>query len=100
MEKIINFYDELEIKSSRQDLQYHIERIRHNGFTLIDELLTTTEAEAFSEKIDSIYRRQYEEVGGEDKLTKIGEVGVARNLIDYDPDFLKLVTNEDVLVIV
>lgn len=67
-----------------------VEEIRRVGYTVIDSGFTADELQLVREKIDRIYDRQLEELGGEDKLHRINDGNLARCLVGYDDYFLRL----------
>ncbi len=83
----------------KNDLDIQVEEIKRNGYTLLENKLTQQEVEYAKQKIDEIYDQQIKDMGGEQQLIEIGEQGLARNLIQYDNFFMKLVDNKDILAI-
>lgn len=96
----MNYFDEREISPDKHSLAGNLEEIRIRGYTVIEDLITAKEADLLSGKVDAIYETQLKEIGGPENLDRIGETGVARNLVDYDPSFLNLITNENLLFMV
>lgn len=70
-----------------------VEEIQVNGYAVIDSGFSENELQELRNKIDLIYEKQIEEIGGEDKLLQINDANVARHLLAYDDQFLKLATH-------
>lgn len=83
----------------KSEIDFHSEEIRRNGFSVLENRLNTLDVDRAKQRIDEIYDMQVQELGGEDLITEIGEQGLARNLIQYDDFFMKIVLHEDVLTI-
>ena len=82
------------------ELDVIAEDISRNGYTVIENRLSKADIDYSIKKIDKIYEEQIKDCGGEKNLIDIGEQGIARNLLEYDDFFLKLITHKDVLKIV
>lgn len=85
------------IPSNQLDL--HLEEISRNGFTILENKLSQKDINCAKNKIDEIYDLQIKDIGSEQELIDIGEQGLARNLLEYDDFFLKLITHQDILKI-
>jgi ectoine hydroxylase-related dioxygenase (phytanoyl-CoA dioxygenase family) len=70
----------------------HVEEIRRNGYTLLENVLEDEEIGFLKGGIlENIYEKQCGEMGGEDKLIEVGDEHSAKALILYDDYFSKLV---------
>ena len=78
----------------------HIEEIKENGFTLLHNQLQERELQHIREKLDTIYEKQIEEIGEEQKLKEIYDWGSVKQLLVHDEIFLKLIYREEILSIV
>jgi ectoine hydroxylase-related dioxygenase (phytanoyl-CoA dioxygenase family) len=67
-----------------------VEEIRNVGYTVIDSGFSQDELQLIREKIDRVYERQLEEIGGEGQLHRINDGNLARCLVGYDDYFLNL----------
>jgi ectoine hydroxylase-related dioxygenase (phytanoyl-CoA dioxygenase family) len=77
-------------------IDQHVEEILINGYTIIDSNFTEEKLADLRTKIDSIYKTQVSEIGGEDKLLAINDANVARHLLAYDDEFITLATHPEV----
>ncbi|MEP6569278.1 MAG: phytanoyl-CoA dioxygenase family protein [Acidobacteriota bacterium] len=77
-----------------------VEEIQLLGYTLIPGVIDAAQLPTLRERIDDIYTRQIEEIGGEDSLKRINDAHTARCLLAYDETFLSVATNAEVLSIV
>ena len=80
------------------DLQ--VEEFTRNGYTVLENRITPEEVAYARQKIDEVYELQVGEMGGEEALVEIGEHGLARNLLEHDEFFLKLMTHSDVQALI
>ncbi|HZI20738.1 MAG TPA: phytanoyl-CoA dioxygenase family protein [Pyrinomonadaceae bacterium] len=78
----------------------HVEQIRLLGYTIVPGALAADELAVAREKLDGIYQRQVEEVGGEARLAAINDGYTVRCPLVYDDFFLALATNRAVLSVV
>lgn len=91
------------IKESSQvagEVEEHVERIRIDGFTVVSDLFSSATIDDAREKIESIYRAQVEEVGGEERLRAINDADVVRAPLAYDEFFLQFADNHRLRAIV
>jgi len=82
------------------EIDLHLEEFSRNGYTILENKLSPEDIDYATKKIDEVYNIQSEDLGGEESLIDIGEQGLARNLLEYDEFFLKLITQKDVLEII
>ena len=69
---------------------FHAEEIRTIGYTVLGSGLDEEQLQAIRDKIDAIYRRQVDEIGGEANLQRINDANMARCLLGYDDSFAAL----------
>ena len=67
-----------------------LEELLAVGVGTLEGALTSDEVGEISERLDAVYRRQCDEVGGEDVLRKINDSDIARCPLAYDDAFLAL----------
>lgn len=67
-----------------------VEEICNIGYTVVDAGLTADDLQLIREKIDRVYARQLEEIGGEERLRRMNDANLARCLVGYDEYFLRL----------
>jgi len=79
------------------EFDLHFEEFERNGFTILENRLSKEEIAHAKDTIDRVYDEQVKEMGGEADLIEIGEHGLARNLLQYDEFFLKLIAHPDVM---
>jgi len=82
------------------ELEMAVEDIRLIGYTIVPDVLNTSELEQAREKTDHVYATQVKEVGGEDQLAAINDAHTARCPLAYDNFFLEVATKPKVLTIV
>ena len=79
---------------------HRVEEISRNGYTILENRLGPEEIKYAIKIVDEVYETQIKDFGGEDALIEIGEQGLARNLLEYDEFFLKLIIHKDVLALI
>lgn len=84
----------LQKTDASNEMQYLNENLQRKGFHIIRNFIALEQVTSLREKILSAWDVQKDEYGQE-HLTIIGDVGVCRGLIDYDMDFLKLLTSDN-----
>lgn len=89
-----------EVSRASGEMDWHIEAIRLAGYTILDGVLSAAELESARQRIEAVYDRQVEEIGGRDKLEAIGDTYTAMCLLAYDDFFLNVATQTRVLRIV
>ena len=91
-----NFYGKLNQVKCKSDIDLHVEEIKTNGFTIVENVLSLEELENYRLKIDSVYKTQESEFGLE-KLSSIKEKDMCRMPLKYDDYFINIATNKTVL---
>ena len=81
----------------KEELDLKIEDISRNGYTILENRMNPKDIEYAIKKVDEVYESQLKDCGGEKTLIEIGEQGLARNLLQYDEFFLKLITHKEIL---
>ncbi|MBK8397936.1 MAG: phytanoyl-CoA dioxygenase family protein [Leptospiraceae bacterium] len=84
-----DFYGLESFRSNITNLERWIEEIKINGFTIIEDVISEQNLILYRKLIDQVYKFQEEEFGSEN-LNKIKERNMARCLIAYNDEFLKL----------
>jgi ectoine hydroxylase-related dioxygenase (phytanoyl-CoA dioxygenase family) len=77
-----------------------VEQIRLMGYAVVPNVLDASELEIAREKMQQVYERQTEEIGGRQNLAAINDTYTAMCLLAYDDFFLKLAAHEAFLPIV
>jgi ectoine hydroxylase-related dioxygenase (phytanoyl-CoA dioxygenase family) len=67
-------------------IDFHIENIKINGYSIEENVIGEDECNWFSDKLEEIYFNQEKEFG-KDKLEKINEIDIARMPFLYDKTF-------------
>lgn len=80
-------------------IDFYIEELKINGFTVLKNILNDLELETTRKKLDEIYLVQQKKFG-EENLKKIHEQNLVRCPLLYDEHFLNIATNDKVLEIV
>lgn len=70
------------------------------GYTVIRDVLSPAQLESVRTKLDAIYQKQIEEVGGEEQLHEINDAFTVRCPLAYDDEFLEVATRRPVLEVV
>lgn len=83
----------------RDPFDLQVEEISRNGYTILENCLSSEEIKYVVEVIDRVYDTQIKDIGSEAALIEIGEQGLARNLLQYDEFFLKMIAHKDVLAL-
>ena len=78
-------------------LDENIEELNRDGYVILKNLFTKDDCEIAKEKIDTIYKNQIDEFGGEKNLEYINDQNVARALFVYDEFFVKFFNHEQIL---
>ncbi len=78
----------------------HVEELRYEGFTLLPSGLSADELADVRERLDDVYARQAEELGGNDALSRCNDTDVARCPLAYDEVFLRIAANVNLLAVV
>jgi ectoine hydroxylase-related dioxygenase (phytanoyl-CoA dioxygenase family) len=89
-----------EVGSSKTLIELHAEEISRNGYTILEDCFTSEELLLARTKIDYCYELQVEEIGGEDKLTSIGDELSVKHLIAYDDIFCRIATHEKLMDVI
>jgi ectoine hydroxylase-related dioxygenase (phytanoyl-CoA dioxygenase family) len=88
-----------EFHTNSQAADYHVEEIRNIGYTVLDSGLDGGQLQAIRDKIDGIYRRQIDEIGGEAALQRINDANIARCLVGYDDSFAALAAHPAIVAV-
>jgi ectoine hydroxylase-related dioxygenase (phytanoyl-CoA dioxygenase family) len=99
-EKCLVYNGIKEINKAESELDFQIEEIERNGFTIIESVLSNDETCSIGLKMDEVYRKQIDDIGGEDKLWEIGDSDSVKHLMAYDEAFVSLLRHVKVLPIV
>jgi ectoine hydroxylase-related dioxygenase (phytanoyl-CoA dioxygenase family) len=90
----------VEVRENADEVDLLAEEVREIGHTTLYEVLDPAQLEEARQRIDAIYERQVEEIGGVDKLDLIEETDVARSLVSYDDFFVEVAANARVRALV
>lgn len=93
-----NFYG-TRAPSRTSGMEVHLESLHVLGYSVMGNVLNSQEVDFFCALLDRIYKQQEDEFSAAE-LEKIGELDVARCLLAYDDEFLKLATHPRVLEVV
>jgi ectoine hydroxylase-related dioxygenase (phytanoyl-CoA dioxygenase family) len=83
----------------QSDVDRHVEEIRLLGYTIVHGLVPQNELEVLRERLDSVYKQQVEEIGGEEQLALMNDRYAARCLLAYDEIFLRLASSPKIMSI-
>jgi ectoine hydroxylase-related dioxygenase (phytanoyl-CoA dioxygenase family) len=90
----------VELEKPKTKLQYQIEEISRNGYTVLEDCVSLDRLKFLSEQVDALYQLQVREIGDEETLVKIGDELSVKHLIVYDEIFLSLAVHKKVLDLV
>ena len=88
------------IREREQDgdaLDFHIERLRTIGYSVLDSGMSRQDVDCLGTSLDAILERQLLEFGGMERLLLINDAHTARCPLVYDDAFLKLVRHPTLL---
>ncbi len=80
-------------------IDYHIEELQINGYSLLENVLNSEELVDCRVKLDAVYETQKEQFS-EEKLKSINENNLVRCPLIYDDFFLNIATNSRVLELI
>jgi ectoine hydroxylase-related dioxygenase (phytanoyl-CoA dioxygenase family) len=89
-----------EVRSSPTAAAAYAEEVLTVGYTVVGDVLTPEEVAVAKDKINAVYDRQCEELGGVAAIESISDADVARCLLSYDDFFVGVAANPTVLEIV
>jgi len=90
----------VEVEQPKTKLELQMEEVARNGYTVLDGCMNGEELEFIRDRIDFYYQQQTEEIGGEEKLVKIGDELSVKHMVVYDEIFMQLATHKAVLDVV
>jgi ectoine hydroxylase-related dioxygenase (phytanoyl-CoA dioxygenase family) len=93
----MNWYGVREGTVSETALARHVEEVRIVGYTIVPQLVDAETLEVIRGRLDDAYRRQADEVGGEERLQAIADGNIVRCLLSADQYFLDLATHPRIL---
>jgi ectoine hydroxylase-related dioxygenase (phytanoyl-CoA dioxygenase family) len=74
-----------------------VEELSVRGVGIIESVLSPDEVAEMSNRLDAVYRRQCDEVGGEDVLRQINDEDIVRCPLAYDDAFLSLAQHPSIV---
>jgi hypothetical protein len=90
-------YGIVERTTAASDADFHAERIRVSGFTVIPGTYVPDELAYFSRRIDGLLVEQADRAGGIEALAAIREHETLRCCLAYDEAFVRLAANANVM---
>jgi ectoine hydroxylase-related dioxygenase (phytanoyl-CoA dioxygenase family) len=93
-------YGVVSANAAADDKSRILEEISFRGFATIADVVRADEVDELNAKLDSVYARQSEEVGGEKSLSIINDADVVRCPLAYDDAFLALARNDKFVSVV
>jgi ectoine hydroxylase-related dioxygenase (phytanoyl-CoA dioxygenase family) len=100
MQKPINTFGIREFNRPVSEIERQAEEIRLVGYTVLPDVLSSEDLAIACVKLDGIYHRQLDEIGGWDNLKAIGDPYTAMCPLAYDDFFLSLAIDRKVLALV
>lgn len=96
---MIKNYGITSIKSGLSDSDKHLENLRLKGFTVVKDLLIKDQLNTIRALLDEYNTIQENEFGRENMMAT-NEMNMVRAPLQYDPAFIELITNKEVLELV
>jgi ectoine hydroxylase-related dioxygenase (phytanoyl-CoA dioxygenase family) len=96
----VNTYGVKEFTSSGSADDLRLEEITRNGYTILTDVLSEACLNSITQKLDSLYKIQAAEAGGEANLAAIGDAHTVRCPLAYDEEFLGVASHPRVLSLV
>ena len=84
---------------SESEVEEHVEKIKNEGYTIVEDVLSPEECKIVAEKLDKINEKEIKEFGKE-RLEKNNEVGILRVLLSEDEYFADLILHPKIYPIV
>jgi len=81
-------------ESLEKKFNFQLEEIKREGFTIVENLISEDTLAEMRTRIDKIYETQVHEIGGEQNLDLLGDMGFAMSLLSYDSFFLQFVVEK------
>jgi ectoine hydroxylase-related dioxygenase (phytanoyl-CoA dioxygenase family) len=100
MRQSIRTFGVKEFRLPATEVERHVEEITFAGYTVLPDLMSEDELIAARARLESIYQRQIEEIGGRQYLEAIGDTYTAMCLLAYDDYFIEVVSKPRVLAVV
>lgn len=100
--KDFTFFAIREFVEVSSDIDKHVEQLYLDGYTVLENVLDDRELDIARRKIDEIYQRQIDDLGGDEHLLEtIKDCNFARCLLAYDDFFLtKVAANQRVIEVI
>jgi ectoine hydroxylase-related dioxygenase (phytanoyl-CoA dioxygenase family) len=89
-----------EIHRNADDTDLLAEEIREVGYTIVTDVVDATGIDEARRRIEAVYERQVEELGGPDRLALIDDSDIVRCPLSYDDFFVDLAANARVREVV
>jgi len=83
------------LKGNYANLNLHVENIKNDGFTILENIISQDECKIISSKLDTLEEEQRKEFGYE-RLKALNELGIIRAPISKDDYFANLILNDKV----
>lgn len=100
MDQQVRTFGVKEFNDPAAEIDLHVEDIKLAGYTTLKDVLSDAEVATARIKIDEVYQRQVDEIGGAENLKTIGDPYTAMCLLAYDEFFLRLAVHPRVLALV
>lgn len=71
-----------------------VAELRVNGYTALSSGFTSDFIDSLKVGLDRTYKKQINEIGSELDLQSINDADIARCMLSYEPDYLKVATND------
>ena len=89
-----------EYHDSSTEIDKAAEDVTLIGYTIIADVLSSSQLQSVRTKLDQIYQQQVSETGGEERLHEINDAFTVRCPLAYDDEFLQVATQPAVLSVI
>lgn len=100
MDNEITTFGVKEFSKSTSEVDTHVESILSLGYTVVSDAIVPEKLHPIRTSLDSVYQKQVDECGGEERIAIINDTHTARCPLAYNDLFLEVARSEAILTIV
>src|SRR4051794_3420098 len=89
-------YRGISVAETRTEVDRHLELLKRLGYFIVPEIFSAAELERLRRSLDTIWERQLQQYGAE-LLTRIGDFGVCRGMMQSDEVFQELIVHPRIM---
>ncbi|HJP94999.1 MAG TPA: phytanoyl-CoA dioxygenase family protein [Pyrinomonadaceae bacterium] len=98
-DQTFRFYGIKETNTATSEVDRHVEEISISGFTVVTGVIDESELPEVRRRVDQVYEKQLNEIGGAENLRQINDELIARCLLAYDDYFLTVATSAKIIAL-